>query len=140
MLQKGQLQPDKSYRYVCGCGFKNADCPYCCGGNLEKAQEAIKTARGQVYYGLLKTILSHVGKAMVDEVAAIRAKQGGLSVIDVAYVSLKFKLNFKATVEWLEETNAIKPYVYEDFKATRIKVADLYDKAGEKYGAKEQGS
>jgi len=134
-LRKGITASDGTYTYTCGCGFKDADCQYCQGGDLAKSQAAIKTARGEIYYGLLKTILSHVGKAMVDETKRIRQlRDGKLSPIDIGYISLKFGLNYKATCEWLEETGVIWSGTYDEIKSMKdYSVKFIYEKAREKY-------
>lgn len=135
MLRKGTTAPDGTYTYKCGCCFEIPSCPYCYGGDLSKCQEAIKTARGQIYYGLLKTILSHVGKQMVDETNALRQSQDGtLSAVDLGYISLKFGLNYKATVEWLEETRCVKAGTH--WRITGMKdysVKHIYDEARKKF-------
>jgi hypothetical protein len=125
-LRKGQSYPDGTYEYSCGCGFQDQECPYCYGGDLKRCQAAIKTNRGQIYYGLLKTILSRVGKAIVDDF-----KQ--CTFVDVAYLSLQHGLNFKATAEWLEETGCMRTGLYEFFKSSGHKVGDAYAAAHEKY-------
>lgn len=131
MLRKGKTAPDGTYTYKCGCCFEIPSCPYCYGGDLDKCREAIKTARGQVYYGLLKTILSHVGKQMYDEA---KNWQGKLAVVDLGYISLKYGLNFKATCEWLEETCVLPTGIYDRIMdGSRLKVKDIYAAAREKY-------
>lgn len=134
MLRKGNTQPDGTYLYKCGCAYEIPSCAYCFGGVLAKCQEAIKTARGPIYYGLLKTILSHVGKQMVDEFNSLREKQGNISPIDIGYLSLKFGLNYKATCEWLEETHCLQAGTYERIKAMRdYKVKFIYEEVRKKF-------
>ena len=128
MLRRGSTAPDGTYTYKCGCGFEIPSCPYCYGGDLAKCREAIKTARGQIYYGLLKTILSHVGKQMVDETKAMPK----VAVVDLGYISLKYGLNFKATCEWLEETHVLPTGTHDRIRAS-LKVKTILDGAREKY-------
>lgn len=125
MLRKGKTSAAGAYTYVCGCGFKDSDCAYCCGGDLKRCQDAIKTARGQIYYGLLKTILRHVGKAMYDEAKRLRDSDETLTVVDIGWISRKYDLNFKATCEWLEEIVAIRTGTYARIKSGGLKVADI---------------
>ena len=113
MLRKGKTLPDGTYEYTCGCGFADPDCLYCQGGDLDLCLIFLKAARGDRYYGLLKTILSHIGKQMKDEVIRIRERDGGLSIPDIGWISLKYQLNFKATCEWLAEVGAIRTMIYE---------------------------
>lgn len=129
MLRRGSTQPDGTYIYKCGCCFEIPSCSYCYGGDLAKCQEAIKVARGQVYYGLLKVILSHVGKQMVVEA---KGWQGKLAVVDLGYFALKYKLNFKATCEWFEETHVLPIGTHERIMAS-LKVKAIFDAAREKY-------
>jgi hypothetical protein len=135
MINKGVLQADKSYVYIChACGFKNADCPYCYGKNLERCQAEIRTTRGQRYYALLKTILTCVGRDIYLEGKRIIDAQGGkLFVVDIGYLSLKFNLNFKATCEWVEEIGIVPAGTHDRIIHSKFKVRDLYDAASKKY-------
>lgn len=138
MLRKGKTLLDGTYVYTCGCDYKNPACAYCYGHDLAKCQEAIKTSRGEVYYGLLKTILSHVGKAMVDETKALRAHQNKLSAVDIGYISLKYGLNYKATCEWLEETQMLPAGTHERITEMRdYSVKCIYSEARKKFGLAE---
>lgn len=135
---KGKTQPDGTYLFTCGtCGGKahtdkSIECAWCYGGDVARIATELKTARGQRYYGLLKSFLRERGKAMVDELRRLQAERDGtITPVEVGYVSLKFNLNFKATWEWLHETHCIR-YAYEDldFKYT---VKRVYAAARERY-------
>lgn len=133
-LRKGQLQPDKSYRYTCGkCNGKGtcgaAVCDWCYGKDLAQLCEQIKTARGERYYGLLKVILSVIGKQMHDYARSLP----GITPVDIAHIHLKFNLNLRATWEWLEETSAVYAGTYQQFVDLRLRVKDLEAKAIKKY-------
>lgn len=132
MLRKGYFEPDGTYRYTCGCGYRDGNCPFCYGGNLDKCRVAIKTARGQIYYGLLKTILGHIGKAIVDDARTIHRETGKLTGVDIAWISLNRDLNYKATFEWLEEVGVVYTGTYERVRGQKS-VAELYRMAREKY-------
>lgn len=112
MAAHGHAHEDGSYEYTCGlCGGQgsNASCPWCYGLNVKRISEEMrKGARGQRYYSLLKAHLSITGKAIVDECKRLKAEQGKITPVEIAYLSVKFGLNFKATWEWLEETRCIQ--------------------------------
>lgn len=149
---KGVIQPDKSYRYTCGkCRGKGtsngAVCDWCFNLDLDKCREAIKTSQGQKYFSLLKAILSIVGKHIYDEVMAYKAanESGKIAIVDLGYITLRFGLNFKATIEWLEETHGLLSGTHSRImesnitdkttgKKRKIKVSDILDGAREKYG------
>lgn len=133
-LRKGYINPDKTYIYRCGCGFRNPECPYCYGNDLARCKTAIKTARGSVYYGLLKTILGHIGKTMYDHEQRIEREEGDFTVADIGYLSIVYDLNFKATCEWLEEVYAINSGTYDRIKDCGIKVGAILKKAREVWG------
>lgn len=137
MIAKGITQPDGTYIYTClKCGGKGGDCPDCYGLDTERILAAMKEgARGERYYALLKAFLSVNGKAITDEGKRIYAERDSLRPIDMGYISLKFGLNFKATVEWLEETRVMRSGVYE--KVKHFKVKDIYDAARKEYGLTE---
>lgn len=133
-LRKGQLQPDKSYRYTCGkCNDKGmcgaVVCDWCYGLDTVQLCEQITMARGERYYGLLKALLSVIGKEMHDYTRGLIS----ITPVDIAHVHLKFNLNMKATWEWLEETSAVYSGTYQQFVDLRLKVKDLEAKAIEKY-------
>jgi hypothetical protein len=140
-LRKGQTLPDGTYLYTCGkCnGVGNHGgvlCDWCYGLDAAQLCEQIKMARGERYYGLLKALLSIIGKQMVDYATSIRERQGKLQVLDIAHVHLKFDLNMKATWEWLYETRVIRTD-YDAFKDSKLKVKDAEAAAIEKYGVIE---
>lgn len=142
MIAKGQTQPDGTYLYTClKCGGKGGDCPDCYGLDSARILAAMKDgARGERYYALLKAFLSVNGKAITDEGKRIYAERDGLRPIDLGYISLKFGLNFKATVEWLEETVVIPGNTYERIiNHPRVTVKLIYEKARETYGLTEDG-
>lgn len=116
MLRKGQSHQDGTYDYTCGCSFKDPECPYCYGGDLKRCQAAIKIARGQIYYGLLKTILHQIG-----------------------YLANKFDLNYKATFEWLEEIGRVPTGTYERVMEGRPKVRDILSRAKDSAVCYERG-
>lgn len=138
-LRKGHINPDKTYVYRCGCGFGDPECPYCYGNDLARCKTAIKTARGSVYYGLLKTILGYIGKTIFDDEQRIERERGDFTVADIGYLSLVHDLNFKATCEWLEETGAICTGTYDRLMDLGIRVRDVLKKARETWGLDAEG-
>lgn len=147
-VAKGQSQPDGTYLYQCGqCKDRSALtgglCTHCYGGSVEKITEALNSGvRGERYYALLKAFLRANGKAIVGEANRIKAanESGRMSVADCGYISLKFNLNFRATVEWLEETHCVKAGAYTQIMESkysktgkRMRVKDVYEAVWERH-------
>lgn len=148
-VAKGQIQADNSYKYTCGTcngrGFlldsRRGDelCVHCYNGDYVRITEELKTARGQRYYGLLKSALKVSGKAIADKALALKAEHGKITPILLAYLSHHFQLNFKALGEWLEECRIIHTgstlriqesrYVDENGKTQRFKVSYVLERA-----------
>lgn len=136
-VAKGRTLGDGTYLFTCGtCGGKasedkSVECAWCYGGDARRISAEMKTARGQRYYGLLKSLLAVNGKAMVDEFHRLAKAQGKATGVEVGYISLKYGLNFKATWEWLYETRCIR-LDYDDVSGN-FKVRDVYAAARNKY-------
>lgn len=142
LAAKGRIGPDSSYLYTCGLCHgqgNNADCPWCYGLNVERiAEEMRKGARGQRYYSLLKAHLSVTGKAMVDECQRLKAERGGsITPVEIAYLAIRFRLNFKATWEWLEETRMLRTSY--DSVSPGFTVKQVMDRAREVYPELSEG-
>lgn len=133
---KGQRQPDGTYIYTCGkCHGRdgNQDCDWCYGLNLDRiVEEMQKGARGQRYYSLLKAHLSITGKEIVDEWQRLKEEKDALRAADIGYLSLKFRLNFKATWEWLEE-NWLVNVSYDRFAESALTVREVYEETRRLY-------
>lgn len=130
-VAKGKTLADGTYLFTCGaCGGNNADCAWCYGGDIKRIAAELKTARGQRYYGLLKSFLKVNGKPMVDAWKAMKAR-GSVTPVEIAYLSLKYDLNFKATWEWLHETGCLQRD-YDDVRRS-FKVAEAYEAARQAY-------
>lgn len=116
-IAKGQIQPDKSYRYTCGkCGGfgqtkEGKLCDHCYDGIYERLIEEFATARGERYYALLKAILRIKGKAIYDYAQSLIKENGGkLRPVDFGHCVLEFNFphnRMKPIAEWLEETGLI---------------------------------
>lgn len=136
-VAQGKTLSDGTYIWECNkCeGNNNPDCDWCYGLDEKRiAEEMAKGAQGQRYYALLKAFLSINGKALADFARDLKAQRGGsLRVIDFGYISLRFGLNFKATVEWLEETHVIRSGAYSQINRSKLKVADIYSAAAQEY-------
>jgi hypothetical protein len=136
LAAQGTRLEDGTYVYTCGkCHGRSTgeQCDWCYGGDLDRiVEEMQKGARGQRYYSLLKRHLAITGKQIVDEWKQMKAEQGSLKVPDIGYLSLKYRLNFKATWEWLEENFLVK-ISYGEFEDGPLKVRDVYAAAREKY-------
>lgn len=137
LVAQGKTLEDGTYIWTCNKCEDNPNCDWCYGLDTTRIiEEMTKGARGQRYYALLKAFLSVKGKAITDEGKRIYAERGGLNTVDMGYISLKFGLNFKATVEWLEETRVMRTgNVYE--KVKHFKVKDIYEAARKEYGLSE---
>jgi len=140
VVAKGHTLEDGTYVFTCGhCGgngrYGTDDCSWCYGLDTAKILEAMRQgARGQRYYGLLKSFLSVHGKAMVGTAARLLAvNEGKLTMVEIAYVHLKFGLNFKATCEWLEETHCVRAGTYELIIDNHWKVRDIVASALKRY-------
>ncbi|MGB1286100.1 MAG: hypothetical protein ACPG7F_06170 [Aggregatilineales bacterium] len=147
-VAKGRTLPDGTYIYTCGnCGgvgwhASGDTCNHCYALDYAQITEAIKSARGQRYYALLKAALSISGKAIVHCANAIKNenKWGKLRFVDLGYIALRFNLNLKSTIEWLEETRSV-PFGTSnrrkrvvDSNGKRATVAMIFDAARETYG------
>jgi hypothetical protein len=146
MINKGVIQPDKSYQYTCrqcaGRGMVHGQpCAHCYGLDVDRLCVELKLARGERYYALLKAYLSVRGKAIVDDAQGIRARAGKLTPFDVAWLSAKYDLNFKAIFEWLEETNVCAAgthyHVRETMRRQKVTVAAFVEKARAQFGGSE---
>jgi hypothetical protein len=135
IVAKGKTLPDGTYIWTCNkCDGRNPACDWCYGLDTDRIiEEMAKGARGQRYYALLKAFLSVRGKEMVDYAKTIDT----VRLVDLGHISLKFGLNFKATVEWLEETYVIRGGVYDVIKRSGWTVSQIYDAAREEYGETE---
>lgn len=136
-VAKGKTLPDGTYVFTCGtCHGKastdpNVECAWCYGGDVARISQEMKMARGQRYYGLLKSFLAVNGKAIVDEFKALRISNGKVTPVDIGYLSLKYGLNYKATWEWLHETRCLS-MDYDDVPHG-FKVREVYAAARESY-------
>lgn len=143
-VAKGQTLEDGTYLFTCGTCHgkasvdKSIECSWCYGGDAQRIASEMKSARGQRYYGLLKSFLAVNGKAIVNHFKMIKAVQEGkVTPVDIAYIALKFDLNFKATWEWLVETRCIAVDYDEIPHSFTVKRA--YEAAREKYPLLAQG-
>lgn len=139
MVAKGKTLEDGTYLYTCGhCNgtgrVGDTVCNWCYALDTDAVLAAMREgARGQRYYGLLKAYLSVKGKEIVDEARRIRHERGSFTPVELGYLHVMFGLNFKATVEWLEETGVIRSGIYEAFTNSGYKVRDFVAKAKERY-------
>jgi hypothetical protein len=151
-VAKGKIQSDNSYIYTCGsCNGKGflldsrrgeEICVHCYNGDYARITEEMKTARGQRYYGLLKSALKVNGKHIADKALELRSENGGLTLVKVGYLCHYFNLNFKALGEWLEECRIIpigktrdiqeSTYILDD-KKQRFKVGTLLERSAKWY-------
>lgn len=152
-VAKGRSFPDGTYEYICGTcrGIGQVGtstlCPDCLALDADQIAEAMsKGVQGQRYYALLKAFLSIKGKAIVEEAKRLGNERGKLVLFDLGYISLKFGLNFRATVEWLEETRCIRTGTYTTFTEAKNaatgkkwRVKDVYEAVLEKHPELKRG-
>lgn len=135
LVAKGKSSPDGTYIYTCGtCDGRG--CTDCYGGDTEKILAAMNAgARGQHYYALLKAFLSVKGRAMVESFHRVKAENGGtITPVDLGYITSLHGLNFKATVEWLEETGCVRVGTHRQIIESRgLTVRRIMDAARDKY-------
>lgn len=139
-VAKGRTLEDGTYLFTCGhcngAGQRDGDvCSWCYGLDTDRILAAMRDGtRGQRYYGLLKAYLSVKGKTICDEAQRLKRERGGtLTLVELGYIHLKYGLNFKATVEWLEETSCIRSGTYDLYIENRWKVKDIVAAARERY-------
>jgi hypothetical protein len=133
-LASGKTLSDGTYEWQCNKCEGNPECDWCYALDMARiVEEMNKGARGQRYYALLKAFLSINGKAIHDFAISLKEQRGSLRVIDLGYVALNFDLNFKATVEWLEETHVIRAGAYSQISRSKLKVADILAAAHDEY-------
>ena len=143
MINKGITFPDGTYEYTCrkcdGAGVARGNpCDHCYDLDLIALTGAIKLARGERYYALLKAILNILGKVILDDAKAIHAEQNSFKAADVAYLCIKHNLSFKVVFEWLEETGfcptGMHEHMRDAMRRQKATVADVMNMAREKYG------
>jgi hypothetical protein len=144
MINKGITFPDGTYWYTCrkcqGTGSVRGNlCDHCYDLDVNALTGAIKLARGERYYALLKAILSVCGKVIVDDAKALAEPQEKkFYALDVAYLAIKYNLSFKVVFEWLEETHfcraGMHKHMREAMRRNKKTVAALMNEACEKYG------
>lgn len=134
-IGKGKWSPETGYKYTCkncdGTGViidakrGDVECCHCYGLDIPRLKAEFKLARGARYYALWKAILSIEGKAMVEAVKARKKPDGTFTPADLFIVFMQFELpinRWKPFVEWLEETYAVSPGIYERMQRGGIRV------------------
>lgn len=131
---KGHSYDDGTYEYVCAaCNDRGtvggSECVWCYGKDADRCLAAMREgARGQRYYALLKAYLAVRGEDIVSAAKAMHGGEKKLTVLDLGRLHLRFGLNFKALVEWLEECHVIWTGTYEKIKDNGIRVKDILAK------------
>lgn len=70
---------------------------------MSENTDRLKVSRGKGYYTVLRLVLAEIGQAMLDDARAIKAERGGISLLDIGRLAVRYDLNLKATMEWLAE-------------------------------------
>lgn len=92
---------------------------------------ALNTARGARYYDLLRQVLADIGPALVADFNRFKADTGKVTLCNLGQLVLRYGLNFKATVEYLEDEHLLSGGMYESLKGRGVKVRDVLDAARE---------
>jgi hypothetical protein len=100
--------------------------------NLRELTDKLKVTRGKGYYTILKQILAICGQQMADEARATKEANEALTLYDLGALALKYDLNFKATVEWLEESRVLKSGAYQRLIDRGVKAQELFAKVKER--------
>ena len=129
-VAKGIRCENGQYLYSCGaCEFRDSECPYCYGKDLNRCLEAFGSARGQRYYSLLKTILHIQGQSIVQEAQSCIDEYGTLRVMDLVYLSIRFRFGrnrVRPLAEWLEENRIIPTGAYDRMKERGFKPSSVW--------------
>lgn len=93
---------------------------------MSELTEQLRNARGKRYYDILKQILAEIGPQIAEDARTIKDQNGGkLTLFNVGQLAVKYDLNFKATVEWLEESRVLKTGAYERLKDAGVKAREV---------------
>jgi hypothetical protein len=131
-VAKGQIQPDKSYRYTCGnCRghglIDGITCPHCYDLDMIDLLAAFGTARGERYYAILKTILKLQGKAIYERAIQLKA-QGKFTAVEIGVLVLEFNFpenRVKPLLEWLDECGAFQMDLTHTWESRSFTVAQM---------------
>ena len=92
--------------------------------------EKLKVARGKGYFTVLKAILAECGQQMADDARdTINQNEGKYTTLDIGKLAVKYDLNFKATCEWLEESQVIPTGTYIRLKERGLKATEVLETA-----------
>ena len=84
--------------------------------------------QGKPYVDELRAYLREHGQAMVEDIRAVWRRTHKITVADVCHVALHYKLNLKATFEYLEERGEVPYGTYDKVLRSGIRpMAALYE-------------
>lgn len=92
---------------------------------MNRLTDKLRTLRGKAYHTLLKTILDECGQQIVQEARVIIVGSGRLAPVDIGALAIKYDLNFRATCEWLEESQVIPTGVYDRLIERGLRVSEV---------------
>lgn len=77
--------------------------------------------QGRAYYDELKRLIREHGAQMLEDAIDIKTETHMFTPYDLAYLALKYRLNMKATCEWLEESGFLLHGTYAKLLDRRFK-------------------
>jgi len=92
---------------------------------MSELTDKLKVTRGKGYYTVLKAILGAIGPQIATDARAIVAENGEFSTYNIGCLALKYDLNFKATCEWLEESQVLPVGTYDRLKRSGLKFGKI---------------
>lgn len=72
--------------------------------------------QGKAYYAELRAILKEIGADLKRDFAQTKRKNGKITVHDVCTLALKYRLNLKATFDYLEDERLLPCGMYDQLK------------------------
>ena len=92
---------------------------------MSELTDKLKVTRGKGYYTVLKAILAAIGPQIAADARAIVAENGEFSPYNIGCLAVKYNLNFKATCEWLEESQVLPVGTYDRLKRSGLKFGKI---------------
>jgi hypothetical protein len=77
--------------------------------------------QGKAYYDALKRILREIGSSLLQDAIDIKTETHTFTPHNLCYLALKYRLNVKATCEWLEESGFLLHGTYQTLRERRFK-------------------
>lgn len=98
---------------------------------VSELTEALKTARGKRYVGILLELNEQIGPEMAAKLKAVRDGGGKVTILEIAKLAVSHDLNLKATFDILEWQHALFTGTYDMCKRGGMKATYILTKARE---------